>query len=394
MNYHRLQYLLSRYAKRDIEKAELQELLEMIDADRPEFIDNALDELIAEYLDIDDTAEDFNLEVTLRKIQSRLAGDDYVDSEDRVAIKRKKHAIWWVAAVAVGALLLFTVLLTRQQSDDAQNQSMVSKGDILLPNQTEVRLSLNDGTTYNVMETDKSILAQKGIEMMEDESGEMLFVATETDSESGFKTFTNPKGGIAKLRLVDGTTVLLNSGASITYPSAFASAERRVEIAGELFFEVAHDKTKPFVVAAGNTNIKVLGTVFNVAVSPEGEGTHTTLMKGSVEVATTKNVAVLVPGKQAVVDQQGGIRVEEAQIRDVLAWKNGYFSFNDYDIDEVMEQLGRWYEIEDIRITGRTNDLFSGSITRTYRLSEVLKQLEKISNYKFSIEGRRIVVMK
>lgn len=394
MNQSRLQYLLTRYTKGDIEKTELRELLELIDANNLKDIDRELDRLITEYLDVDHKSEKFDAGNTLQKIWSRLAEPETGNERELISLKRRSYKTWWVAATLVGALLMFAILLTRYQTDNLRGDVIAMENDILLPNQAQVRLSLNDGTIYNLMETDKSVLDQEGIEMVRDEAGEILFVVKQTDDEPSLKTFTNSKGSTAKLRLPDGTTALLNSGSSITYPSAFGASERHVQVAGELYFEVARNEKKPFVVSAGNTAVRVLGTAFNITANPEENGVYTTLVEGSVEVTSARDATILVPGTQAMVSLEGNIRVKEAQLRDVLAWKDGYFSFNDYNIDQVMEQLRRWYDIEDIYIEARTADLFVASITRTRRLSEMLEQLEKISSYKFKIEGRRVSVMK
>lgn len=394
MNRSRLQYLLTRYTKGDIEKTELRELLELIDANNLKDIDRELDRLITEYLDVNHKSKKFDASNTLQKIWSRLAEQETGNERELISLKRRSYKTWWVAATLVGALLMFAILLTRYQTDNLQGDVIAMENDILLPNQAQVRLSLNNGTIYNLMETDKSVLDQEGIEMVRDEAGEILFVVKQTDDERSLKTFTNSKGSTAKLRLPDGTTALLNSGSSITYPSAFGASERNVQVAGELYFEVARNEKKPFVVSAGNTAVRVLGTAFNITANPEENGVYTTLVEGSVEVTSARDATILVPGTQAMVSLEGNIRVKEAQLRDVLAWKDGYFSFNDYNIDQVMEQLRRWYDIEDIYIEARTADLFVASITRTRRLSEMLEQLEKISNYKFKIEGRRVSVMK
>lgn len=393
MNNSRLQYLLTQYAKNNIEKAELRELLELIDKKNVEDVDNELDRLIAKYLDIDYKPEKFNPDNTLRKIRSTLTDRTTENNRDLISLKHRRYRIWWAAAILVGALLLFTVLFNRYQSDDLQGRIVVMENDIFLPDQAQVRLSLANGTVYNLMETDKSVLANEGIEIVGDEEGGILFVVRQTNNEGDLKTFTNPKGNTAKLRLTDGTTVLLNSGSSITYPSAFGLSERNVQITGELYFEVARDENKPFVVSAGNTAVKVLGTAFNVTANPAANGVYTTLVEGSVEVTSKRGKTVLVPGTQAVVNHQGNISIGDARMRDVLAWKEGYFSFNDYNIDQVMEQLERWYDIEELHIETRTDDLFVASIIRTRRLSELLEHLERISSYKFKIEGRRVTVM-
>src|SRR5690606_549469 len=280
MNSSRLQYLLTQYVQRDIEKAELQELLEIIDADNVASMDKELNKLIAEYLDIDHKSEKFNPDVTLHKIRSVLAKRESESNRGLIPLKkRRRYKIWWIAATLVGVLLMFTLLVTYYQTDNLQRDVVAKESDILLPDQAQVKLSLNDGTIYNLMETDQSVLDKQGIEMLRDEAGEILFVVKQTGNERNVKTFTNSKGSTAKLRLPDGTTALLNSGSSITYPSAFGASERKVQVMGELYFEVARDEKKPFVVSTGNTTVRVLGTTFNIMANPKENGVYTTLVE-------------------------------------------------------------------------------------------------------------------
>src|SRR5690606_35237757 len=133
-----------------------------------------------------------------------------------------------------------------------------------------------------------------------------------------------------QLVLPDGTHVWLNTASAIHFPVAFTGNERHVTLIGEAYFEVAHDATKPFKVTANGSTIRVLGTHFNVSAYADEPRVVATLLEGAVDVAGAGSRVVLKPGEQAIVDEETGrIWQEKADIQSVIAWKNGYFRFND-----------------------------------------------------------------
>jgi ferric-dicitrate binding protein FerR (iron transport regulator) len=206
--------------------------------------------------------------------------------------------------------------------------------------------------------------------------------------EVAMNTYTNPRGGDQKeLILEDGTKVWLNAASTLKFPSAFKGPERVVELSGEGFFEVTTDVAKPFRVKIKDAAVEVLGTHFNVMAYEDERVSRTTLIDGSVRVESGSERVVLKPGEQAEMPYPSpgvasSIKVVSVGSADAaLAWKNGYFQFQDEDLRSVMRAISRAYNVdvkvdadvpEDKRITG----IFS----REESLDANLKLLERIKS--------------
>ena len=212
-----------------------------------------------------------------------------------------------------------------------------------------------------------------------------------------YNTLTTPRGKQFQLVLADGTKVWLNAMSSIRYPAFFSKTERKVEISGEVYFEVAHltqkvnksEKKVPFIVqvntlAGDGGEIEVLGTHFNINAYNDETAVKTTLIEGRVKVKKGKEEAVLQPGYQSQVVNGDPIKVtKDVNVDAEIAWKKGFFTFDRAGVKTVMNQIARWYDIDVEYEDGKIpNELFGGDIQRNARLSSVLKVLEK-SGVKF-----------
>lgn len=200
-------------------------------------------------------------------------------------------------------------------------------------------------------------------------------------------------GGQYKLTLPDGSKVWLNAASSLKYPVVFIGNERKVEITGEAYFEIAKDESKPFKVLLNNMEIQVLGTHFNVNGYTDEEMIKTTLLEGKVKVLASGQTKYLLPGQQAQLKSSGNIAVtNEVNLEETVAWKDGNFQFENSDIKAVMRQLARWYDV-DVSYKGNINKHFIGSISRNVKLSQVLSMLQQTGEIKFKIEGKNLIVM-
>jgi ferric-dicitrate binding protein FerR (iron transport regulator) len=215
-----------------------------------------------------------------------------------------------------------------------------------------------------------------------------------------YNTVTTPRGRQFSLVLPDGSRIWLNAASSIKFPTAFTGKERRVELAGEAYFEVAKDKNKPFFVHTDNTETEVLGTSFNISAYNDESVVGATLIEGSIRTglqtdrrtgSQTERVK-LVPGEQAKM----GVRVEvdhHADVEQVMAWKNGAFNFGNMGLKEVMRQLARWYDLDVVYEPGVKDFRFGGEMSRNVPLSSLLKGLKDMEVH-FRIENdHKLVVM-
>ncbi|HXS54891.1 MAG TPA: FecR domain-containing protein, partial [Hanamia sp.] len=191
----------------------------------------------------------------------------------------------------------------------------------------------------------------------------------------------------------DGSKVWLNAESSLTFPVAFPGEERKVEITGEAYFEVAHDANKKFIVTKGTTTVQVLGTHFNVNAYDDENSIKVTLLEGSVKVENVNNKVIIKPGEQAQVGKDNGIKVvNDLDIQQVIAWQKGLFEFNHADLASIMRQVSRWYDVEVIYDGKITEGKFGGGLSKSLPLSAVLKLMEA-NGVKFQLEGKVLKVI-
>lgn len=274
------------------------------------------------------------------------------------------------------------------------------------PGGNKAVLTLADGTVINLDEANTGAIAsQAGIKITKTKDGQLIYhisplntgaSKTEDTAEEAlpYNTITTPRGGQYQVNLPDGTKVWLNAASSLRYPVLFGSKERKVELSGEAYFEVAKDKIKPFRVLSNQQVVEVLGTHFNINSYHDEENTRTTLLEGSVKVFShlAKQSILLKPGEQSQVEGSS-LSVKAIDADGAIAWKNGFFVFNAENIPSVMRKISRWYDLEVI-YEGNVNDQdLAGSVSCFKNVSEVLNTLELTGLVHFKMEGRRITVI-
>jgi transmembrane sensor len=208
------------------------------------------------------------------------------------------------------------------------------------------------------------------------------------------------------VQLPDGSKVWLNASSSLHFPTAFSGKSREVEITGEAYFEIAKDADKPFFVKARDMRVEVLGTHFNLNAYTDEPVIRTTLLEGSVRVRKGEAASVLAPGQQALVygyvaaGGSSGVAEKDARViqlinnadlDEAVAWKNGLFQLTSADIGTIMRQLVRWYDVEVDFEGGIPSGHITGEVPRSTSLAKVLKVFET-SGVHFRIEGRKIIV--
>ncbi|SMD01954.1 FecR family protein [Pedobacter nyackensis] len=212
-----------------------------------------------------------------------------------------------------------------------------------------------------------------------------------------YNTLIVPRGGTYNLKLPDGTSVWLNAMSELRFPLKFGTKERKVELIGEAYFEVAKNKNVPFKVHTRHQEIEVKGTHFNVNSYADENFDITTLLEGSVKISAPSVPAkfwMLSPGEQAETNKKTGqTLVAMGNMKEAIAWKNGYFLFNDEKLESIMTKVSRWYDVEVVYEGKLEEQSFLGQIERSKKISSLLKILELSGNVHFKISGRRIVVM-
>jgi hypothetical protein len=269
------------------------------------------------------------------------------------------------------------------------------------PNSNHAFLTRYNGDTVALDGFNGSLLGREGrINVKKNYTGELSYYEAgyKTASELLYNKVTVPKGGNAvQLQLSDGSNVWLNAASTIVYPVTFNEDERKVEITGEAYFEVAHsngEKLIPFIVNKGNMTITVLGTKFNVNAYYNEEDTKVTLLEGSLKVSNEHRELIVKAGQQAVLNKERISLANAVDVEQVMAWKDGKFVFNNTNIQPIMRQMERWYDLAPTQYENETAKQweFNGEISRYSNASKVLQLLEKTGSVHFQLEGKRIIV--
>jgi len=331
--------------------------------------------------------------------ETPIEAETPIEEETRPPIEAPIRRIRRIRPYQIAAAILLFVILTGaglyflNKTPAAVPQALAAK-DVLPPSATKAVLTLADGSNIVLDSAAKGNIAiQHSTAVIKQGDGDIAYQAAGNAAEIEYNTLTVPRGSrIAHLTLADGTRVWLNAGSSLRYPVAFNGPDRNVAVTGESYFEVAPDKSHPFIVTKGKNTIKVLGTHFNVNAYDEEGPMKVTLLEGSVKVSTGNDNGLLLPGQMAIMDAGQRIDVlKGVDLERVMAWKNGYFNFSNVDIRTVMRELSRWYGLE-LEFNNVTNERFHVEISRDIPLSKVLRILELTDKIHFDISGKKVTV--
>lgn len=212
-------------------------------------------------------------------------------------------------------------------------------------------------------------------------------------AENSYTVIEIPRGGEYIVRLEDGTVVYLNSESELRIPVHFGSEERLVWLKGEAYFSVEHENKRRFVVRTDRADVSVLGTEFGVRAYAGEKEFLTTLVKGSVEVKSEDNVHRIVPGEQAKVDNAGSIAVAKVNTDEFVAWKLGRIVFTDARLEDIMNELQRWYDFNVFYRSPELKELrFSMDIVKYKEVSEIFDLMEKIRKVSFEVNGNNVIL--
>lgn len=342
--------------------------------------------------------EDALLEDRMLKIYDQLK-PKLVPAVQEKSIVRPIHTyLKYAAAIVLVLSAMFYFYRNSDQRDQHQYLTAQHQGNDVNPGGNKAVLTLADGSEISLTDAGNGELAsQSGITITKTRDGELVYETEKnnTTASKQYNTISTPAGGQYQINLPDGSKVWLNAMSSLKYPTSFDGRDRKVVLSGEAYFEIAGDASRPFVVSSSRAGreqeVIVLGTHFNIDSYADEAAIKTTLLEGRVKVATAGKARILKPGQQSAVSDQ--IMVSEVDVNQVLDWKNGNFYFYDENIRTVMRKLARWYDI-DVVYQGKVPDYgFDAEISRTKKLSEILKGFETTGQIHFKIEGRRVTVM-
>lgn len=392
MGQERIHYLLKRYADNSASAEEVEEMLALLQTSGGE---GALREIVAEIWNGDEetslTDKDWD------RVWDAIHQEVNLTSRPRPVRTLK---IWGrVAAVLfllMGAGAAYWKLAGREKKGTPLAALGVKKD--IAPGGNKAVLTLANGSTIVLDNAHDGVLAQQGGTNVEKlDAGSLAYNTGRKDNEEVmYNTIATPNGGQYQVILPDGSKVWLNAASSLRFPTRFEGKERSVELTGEAYFEVAKHNSMPFrVKVPGNgMDVQVLGTEFDVMAYTNEQTSNTTLVNGKVNVVSKGAVRALEPGKQTILDNQTrAMRVSDANVEQVVAWKNGLFRFRETGIRELMRQVERWYNVQVVYESEGKDQDFTGVVSRNQPVSALLQMLELTGTVHFRIEDKKIIVL-
>lgn len=323
------------------------------------------------------------------RIENRLLEEITRDNKPKI----RSISYWrWSAAAAVVLLIGGSILLMNRTSRPVVLMAVnKTAAEVIAPGTNKAVLTLANGETVVLDSAGNQVISQ-GNTLVRQRNGQLEYSGQGDNDAVVYNTLAVPRGGQFNIVLPDGSHVWLNAASTLKYPTAFKGADRRVEIQGQGYFEVAKNTKQPFFVKVNDMEVQVLGTSFDVMAYTDEKSVKTTLVEGAVNVNRGGNQLRLQPGQQAVLDHAtGSLIMRRTDVDQVIAWKTGFFEFDNASLTDIMRQLSRWYDIDVNYERAADSRLFGGRISRNLPLSDILHMLEA-NGAKFLLSGRKLIV--
>ncbi|MFD2285749.1 DUF4974 domain-containing protein [Pedobacter petrophilus] len=321
-------------------------------------------------------------------------------SADRLLVVKKSPVKIYLKWLAVAAVLALALAVTLRIQSGKERQYVLATD--IAPGSNKAILTLANGKKISLNDiADGDLIREAGLSISKTASGHLVYnvvnLADETDSNKT-NTISTPNGGEWQIRLPDGSNVWLNAASSLEYPLNIGTAgNRKVKLKGEAYFEVAKDAAHPFIVETEKQKLEVLGTHFNISSYTDENATKTTLLEGSVRISALKNLSdyeILKPGQQSVLSENG-IEINAVDTDESIAWKNGYFMFNNEKQVSILRKIARWYNVKVEYADKEAKDvMYYGTVSRFDKISKVLHKFEQTGEVRFEMQGNKLIVYK
>lgn len=345
----------------------------------------------------------------IKKGESRSQRDSYVNRLDNKKAWQhvekelglnKRRPVWRSRMLKIAAVVSFGILVGSlayfSNMEIFQDREQVAELKIV-PGSTKAVLQLHNGELVQLEEQQSDSIAFIDGTIISNKNGKIEYLAqTNAKVETLTNTITIPVGGEYQLTLADGTRVWLNSQSEIKYPVQFVGNNRRVDIKGEVYFDVAHNKEKPFIVGVKDVEIEVLGTEFNIEAYEDQTSVVTTLVEGSVKLSKADEQVIIKPNQQASISEgERSFKLTDVEAKNYALWKDGVFYFEEANLSTIMEKLERWYDIKVFyKNQSIQNSRFSVEMKRYEDISKILEIIEMTQTVSFEIKDNVVIVSK
>lgn len=332
----------------------------------------------------------------LSKVDESAAWNKISGAINKPKVKTRKLSLWIPYAAAIAILIGISTFFLTQQKEAIYTSSKYDFTQIAQAGSKKAFLTLADGSQVTLHEETVQQIAEKdGTQIKKDSLNNITYVSSNKQkAELIYNTINVPRGGEYSLVLSDGTKVWLNADSELRYPVKFSHNKRDVYLVGEAYMEVAHNKKSPFTVHTHDAGVLVLGTKFNISSYEDQEFIATTLIEGSVQINNLTNTKILKPGDQSII-MRGLEPIEVSSVDTHLytSWVNGVFEFENMELEYIMAQLGRWYDVKFFFKEEQQKHIrFTGAIKRDKPFEFMLQMIEKVESVKFSVKDEYIVV--
>lgn len=308
--------------------------------------------------------------------------------------KKVRHLYRYISAAA--AILIAAICLTLQNNSPTAQLSTLPQHAVAKKEDKGAVLTLENG--QQIFLSTIAIghkINQEGVQIIKTDKDKLVYQFTNHSSLGGSNSLTLPKGTQYQMTLTDGTSIWLNAASTLKYSINFQEGhERKVQLDGEAYFEVAKDKKRPFLVTTNTQEVTVLGTHFNINAYSDEPVVKTTLIEGSVQVKGMNSLKILIPDEQSTLYKSGKLEVTAVDTESAVAWKNKEFIFESEKLETIMRMIERRYNVQVIYNGEKTEETFGGGFSKFDHVSKVLKSLESTGKVHFEIEGQKIYVSK
>lgn len=389
----RVKYLVSQFQSGQLATVEKTELLKLIE-EHPTLVSDEIADLLKAF-------DSEQKPVALQKPEQDRWNlvVNRILSVDKPNV-RKKYLYFNYFKWATAAVLLIGLATTLYFYHDTNRHRALATD--IAPGGNKATLTLANGRKISLNDiANGELIKEAGLSISKTANGQLVYniekVGTTADDQ-GVNVISTPNGGEWQIRLPDGSTVWLNAASSLEYPINIAlTPVRKVRLKGEAYFEVAKDTKHPFVVETPEQKLEVLGTHFNVNSYADEHITKTTLLEGSIRISDVNNTSaseMLKPGQQSVLSSTG-IRINDVDTDESIAWKNGYFMFNNERQESIMRKIARWYNVKVEYADAEARDVvYYGTVSRFDKISQVLRKFEQTGEVRFEIEKDKLTIFK
>jgi len=397
----RTSYLFSKYYDRTASQEEIDELFEILKSSSDQELTKLMRDEWENFQDME--APFFDFDKSHEMLEQILASSREKSNleEEPSVLKSRIRPIFYISISAAAAILIFNIIGLDFWNEKITHPSVqiatskISKD--VSAGENKAVLTLSNGQKIILDSIDNGIIEKnENFEIKKTENGQLVYHAFDRNYKNAhngdFNIVSTPRGGEYRITLPDGSKVWLNAASTIKFPGVFKRNIREVELDGEAYFEIAKRSAMPFKVKSGNTEIEVLGTHFNVKGYSNQKVMKTTLVEGSIKINKGESSVLLKPGQQAQLAGGNMTILNNIDIEEQVAWKNGLFVFKDATIEEVMSQVASWYDLN-VSYEGKIPEKYlTGKVSRSVNASEFMNLLN-YAGIKFKITGKNIVII-